>query len=150
LLSGYTGAGAGLLGDIGQGLSGLGGGAPSSMPKRGTIRTACRGSIDGAAGSTHFGGVIPFRPTFIRAASKVPSGNFFAAVTLIAAPGLISLLFPTCRFVLAHGPSRQLLAQTQTAGVELEPRQFVCDRSECLLEWVQDKQIESKVYTPTT
>jgi hypothetical protein len=33
LLSGYIGAGAGLLGGIGQGLSGLGGGAPSSMPK---------------------------------------------------------------------------------------------------------------------
>jgi hypothetical protein len=33
LLSGYIGAGAGLLGSVGQGLSGLGGGAPSSMPK---------------------------------------------------------------------------------------------------------------------
>jgi hypothetical protein len=33
LLSGEISAGAGLLGGIGQGLSGLGGGAPSSMPK---------------------------------------------------------------------------------------------------------------------
>jgi hypothetical protein len=33
LLSGEISAGAGPLGGIGQGLSGLGGGAPSSMPK---------------------------------------------------------------------------------------------------------------------
>jgi hypothetical protein len=33
LLSGEISTGAGLLGGIGQGLSGLGGGAPSSMPK---------------------------------------------------------------------------------------------------------------------
>ena len=29
--------------------------------------------------------------------------------------------YDACRFVLAHGPSRQSLAQTQTAGVEVEP-----------------------------
>jgi hypothetical protein len=33
LLSGYISAGAGLASGIGRGLSGMGGGAPSSMPK---------------------------------------------------------------------------------------------------------------------
>jgi hypothetical protein len=43
LLSGEISAGAGLLGGIGQGLSGLGGGAPSSMPKGYTIQIRSAG-----------------------------------------------------------------------------------------------------------